>query len=213
MSSEKVARLLTHFDRPEPVKVRSRVVPFDHAQHVAPKVQPKPPAPAPSNEDEAYQRGKADGYASAAMEFEQKLADEQARLSAELAEERRSLLEETAAGIAGGLAEACARLEAGIAGVTARILEPFIAGEVQKQAVAAFVEHLSAIPSDVRRPLLRITGPVALLDVVRSKLAARSIAADLRVGSTAEVCVTVDDVVLETQIARWGEQLKLAAQS
>lgn len=212
MSSEKVARLLTHFDQPEPARLRSRVVPFDHAQHSAPRV-PAPKPPAVSNEDEAYQRGAADGYASAAAEFEQKLADEKARLSAELAEQRHNLLEEIAGGLASGLAEACAKLEAGIAGVTARVLEPFIAAEVQKQAVAAFVEHLASIPSDVRRPLLRITGPVALLELVRSKLAARTIAADLRVGATAEVSVIVDDVVLETQIARWGEQLKLAAQT
>ena len=33
MSSEKVARLLADFDRQEPQKARSRVVPFDHAQH------------------------------------------------------------------------------------------------------------------------------------------------------------------------------------
>ena len=43
MSTEQVARLLANFDRPEPSKGRSRVVPFDHALHSNPKVQPKPP--------------------------------------------------------------------------------------------------------------------------------------------------------------------------
>ncbi|MGO4711835.1 hypothetical protein [Bradyrhizobium sp. 2TAF24] len=208
MSSEKVARLLVNFDPPEPPKARSRVVPFDHAQHIAAKVQPKPEVA--SNEDEAYQRGKSEGYAAALAESEQKLADEKARLSAELAAERQSLIDEAAAAIARGLADASAQLETQIAGVTARILAPFIAGEAQKQAVAAFVEHLSSMVSDVRHPLLRITGPVALLDVVRSKLTARSIVADLRVGSSAEVSVIVDQVVLETQITRWAEHLKLA---
>ena len=45
MSAEKVARLLTDFDRPEPAKGRSRVVPFDHSLHSNPKAQPKPPPP------------------------------------------------------------------------------------------------------------------------------------------------------------------------
>jgi len=208
MSSEKVARLLVNFDPPEPPKVRSRVVPFDHAQHIAQSVQPKPQVV--SNEDEAYQRGKSEGHAAALAEFEEKLADEKARLSAELAAERQSLIDEAAATIARGLVDAGTQLEARIAGVTARVLEPFIASEVQKQAVAAFVEHLASLASDVRRPLLRVTGPVALLDVVRSKLLERSIPADLRVGATAEVSVIVDEVVIETQIKRWGEQLKFA---
>ena len=45
MSTEKVARLLTDFDRPEPSRGRSRVVPFDHALHSNTKPQPKPAAP------------------------------------------------------------------------------------------------------------------------------------------------------------------------
>jgi len=39
MSSEKVARLLADFDRPELQKGRSRVVPFDHVQHSSPRAQ------------------------------------------------------------------------------------------------------------------------------------------------------------------------------
>ena len=58
MSSEKVARLLTDFDRPDQQKGRSRVVPFDHTLHSNPKAQPKPPGSVGAPEDDAYQRGR-----------------------------------------------------------------------------------------------------------------------------------------------------------
>jgi len=168
MSSEKVARLLADFDRPELQKGRSRVVPFDHVQHSSPRAQqPRPPAPPP--EDDAFQRGRSEGYAAALAELEQKLADEKHRLSVQLSEERHNLLNGAAAKIASDIEEAGKQLEAKIAGVTARVLEPFISSAMQKQAVTSFVEQLASIASDGRRPALRITGPSDLLELVRSK--------------------------------------------
>ena len=122
----------------------------------AAKVQPKPVA---SPEDDAYQRGLSEGYATALAEYEQKLNDEKHRLGVRLGEERRDLLNETAAKIAGDIEEVGKQLEAKIAGVTARMLEPFISSAVQKQAVATFVDKLSSVISDSRRPGLQITGP------------------------------------------------------
>ena len=170
MSSEKVARLLADFDRPELQKGRSRVVPFDHVQHSSPRAQqPRPPAPPP--EDDAFQRGRSEGYAAALAELEQKLADEKHRLSVQLSEERHNLLNGAAAKIASDIEEAGKQLEAKIAGVTARVLEPFISNTMQKQAVTTFVEQLASIASDGRRPALRITGPSDLLELVRSNSA------------------------------------------
>ncbi|WP_456635921.1 hypothetical protein [Bradyrhizobium sp. USDA 10063] len=143
-------------------------------------------------------------------EFEQKLADEKHGLSMQLVEERHNLLNELAAKIASDIAEAGAQLEAKIAGVTARILEPFISNAVQKQAVATFVEQLASVASDVRRPALRVTCPAELVEALRSKLAIRAIAVELRAAPVAEVSVTVDQVFLETQIKLWAERLKFA---
>lgn len=208
MSAEKVARLLTDFDRPEPAKSRSRVVPFDHSLHSNPKAQPKPPPPVVAPEEEAYQRGLSEGYATARTEYEQKLNEETSRFDTRLGEERHDLLNETAARIASEIAEVGNQLEARIAGVTARILEPFITSAVQKQAVATFVEKLSSLTSDSRRPALRVTGPSELIELVRSKLGVRSIAVELRAEPVAEVSVVVDQVVLETQMKIWAERLK-----
>lgn len=205
MSTEQVARLLANFDRPEPSKARSRVVPFDQALHSNPKPQPKPAAPP---EDDAYQRGLSEGYATARAEYERKLDEEKDKFSARLGEERQDLLNETAATIANNIAEVGNQLEARIAGVTARILEPLISSVVQKQAVASFVEKLSSVTGDSRRPVLRITGPSELIELVRSKLGVRSIAVELRAEPVAEVSVIVDQIVLETQMKIWAERLK-----
>ena len=147
MSTEQVARLLADFDRQEPSKGRSRVVPFDHALHSNTKAQPpKPVAPPP--EDDAYQRGLSAGYATARTEYERKLNDEREKFETRLGEERSDLLNETAARIADNIEDVGKQLEARIAGVTARILEPLISSAVQRQAAASFVEKLSSITGD-----------------------------------------------------------------
>lgn len=219
MSAEKVARLLTDFDRPEFQKGSSRVVPFDHALHSSAKMQNKSdarseqrpePKPVVPPEEIAYQRGLSEGYAAAHAEYEQKLTEEKNRFSAELSEERHNLLDETATKIANELTELGKQLEANIAGVTARLLEPVISGIVQKQAVASFVEKLTSVASDSRRPVLRITGPAGLIHLVRSKLGAHSIAVEFRAEAVAEVSVIVDQVVLETQVKIWVDRLKFA---
>lgn len=209
MSTEQVARLLADFDRQEPSKGRSRVVPFDHALHSNTKAQPpKPVAPPP--EDDAYQRGLSAGYATARTEYERKLNDEREKFETRLGEERSDLLNETAARIVDNIEDVGKQLEARIAGVTARILEPLISSAVQRQAAASFVEKLSSITGDSRRPLLRITGPSELIELVRSKLGARLIAVELRAEPVAEVSVVVDQTVLETQVKIWAERLKFA---
>jgi hypothetical protein len=208
MSAEKIARLLTDFDRPEPPKGRGRVVPFDHGLHSSTKVQqPKPAAPP---EDDAYQRGMYEGYSAALAEYEQKLNDEKNKFSVELGEMRQNLLNETATKLASDIVEAGNQLEAKIAGVTARILEPLISSVVQKQAIATFVEKLSSLAADSRRPALRISGPSDLIELVRSKLGVRSIAVELRTELVTEVSVIVDQVVLESQVKVWADRLKFA---
>ncbi|ABD86670.1 hypothetical protein [Rhodopseudomonas palustris] len=207
MSADMVARLLANFDQPEPARGRSRVVPFDHALHSAPKT---PPRPAPPPVDDAYQRGVADGYAAAIAEYEQKLDAERSKFGAQLDDQRNALLDEVAGKITDEILELGRRFEVKIAGVTARILEPLIVGVVQKQAVASFVEKLSSVTSDNLRPALRITAPPELIELVRSKLGARAMSVELVAGALPEVSIIADQVVLETQVKVWADRLKFA---
>lgn len=207
MSTEKIARLLTDFDRREQQSGPSRVVPFDHTRHSATKAPPKPAA---HREDDPYQRGKVEGHAAALAEYEQKLVDERYRLNAQLTEERDRLLDETAGKIATGIAEIGNQLEAKIAQVVARVLEPLVVNVMQKQAIATFVEQLSSVTSDSRRPTLRISGPSDLLEAVRAKLGVRSISIEFRTTQAADISIIADQVVLETQIKLWAERLKYA---
>jgi hypothetical protein len=222
MSSEKVARLLADFDQPEAQRARGRIVPFDHALHFNPKShsaakpQPKPavpPAPALPPEDDAFERGRTEGYAAALAEYEQRLHAEKEAWNVQLDEERYGIRIETAARIAGDIEAVGNQLEAKIAAVVARILEPLISSAVQKQAVASFVEQLSTLASDIRRPVLRITGPSELLDIVRSKLGVRAISVELRVAPVTEVSMTLDQLVMESQVKLWTDRLRFAVQA
>lgn len=208
MSADKVARLLTDFDRPELPKARSRVVPFDHALHST--ARPAAPKPQAVPVDDGYQRGLAEGYANARAEFEQKLNDERNRFNAQIEDEQRGALSDAAAKIVSDIGEIGPQLQAKIADVTARVLEPFITNVVQRQAAASFVERLSSIITDTRRPAVRISGPSDLIEMVRSQIGAKSGSVELRVEAVPEVSIVVDQIVLETQVKIWADRLKLA---
>ncbi len=179
----------------------------------AAQIQPlmdKPPAPP---ENDGYERGLAEGYAVAKAEFDKKLEQEQQAFADKMAEERQKLLNETAAKLAADVTEAGNELQGKIAGVAARILEPMILNIAQRQAVNNFIDHLSSIATDVRRPVLRLTGPAELLELIRTKLGVRAIAIELRPGPEVEASITIDQVVLETQLQTWTDRLKMAIQS
>ncbi len=164
-------------------------------------------------EDDGYERGLAEGYAVAKAEFDKKIELEQQSFADRVAEERQKLLNETATKLAADVTEAGNELQSKIAGVTARILEPMILNVAQRQAVNNFIDHLSSISTDVRRPVLRLTGPAELLELIRTKLGVRAIAIELRPGPEVEASITIDQVVLETQLQAWTDRLKMAIQS
>lgn len=164
-------------------------------------------------EDDGVERSRAEGYSIARAEFEHRLEREKLAFAERAAEERQKLLNETAAKLAADITEVGNELQAKIAGVTARILEPMIFNAAQKQAVTNFIDHLSSIATDVRRPVLRLTGPAELLDLIRTKLGVRAIAIELRPGPEVEASITIDQVVVETQLQAWADRLKMAIQN
>jgi hypothetical protein len=172
--------------------------------------QPKQPVVA---EDNGYERGLAEGYNAAKAEFELKLEREKQAFAEQAADDRQKLLNETAAKLAADVTQVGNELQNKIAGVTARILEPMIFNAAQKQAVTNFIDHLSSIATDVRRPVLRLTGPAELLDLIRTKLGVRAIAIELRPGPEVEASITIDQVVVETQLQAWTDRLKMAIQN
>jgi len=180
------------------------------AAQLQPIVEKQPPI---VPEDNGYERGLAEGYAVAKVEFDKKLELEQQAFADRIAEERQKLLNETATKLAADVTEAGNELQSKIAGVTARILEPMILNVAQRQAVNNFIDHLSSIATDVRRPVLRLTGPAELLDLIRTKLGVRAIAIELRPGPEVEASITIDQVVLETQLQAWTDRLKMAIQN
>lgn len=177
--------------------------------HMQPLLDRQPAVP----DEDGYERGLAEGYAVAKAEFEKKLEQEKQSLADQIVEERQKLLNETATKLAADVTEAGNELQSKIAGVAARILEPMILNVAQRQAVNNFIDHLSSIATDVRRPVLRLTGPADLLELIRTKLGVRAIAIELRPGPEVEASITIDQVVLETQLQAWTDRLKMAIQS
>jgi len=203
MSARTIGHLLTEFDPNGRVKAHDRIVPFERKlQSVAAQAEE-----VARKTIEAYQRGTSDGHAGALTEYENKLAEEKVRYTVKLAQERERWSKEQSSIIAQGVSDACRELEANIASVVARILEPFLAGAIRREAIAALVDHLSVLASDPSRPVLRISGPGDLLDAIQKKVGTPYAAVEYCVADTAEVRVLADQTVIETQMRSWRDRL------
>jgi hypothetical protein len=179
--------------------------PQPHPQLPQPAPAPRAEAPPPNLLDDAYRRG----YAAGVAEGEAKLAEERVRSAIRLGEERDKWSDQQALAIVNGFTAACRELETNIAGSVARILQPFLTEAVRDKAVAALVEQITALTSNAPMPVLRISGPGDLVDLVRAQLdASRRTGIEYEVADTTEIRVVADQTVIETQISAWIERLK-----
>lgn len=204
-----IGHLLTQFDSNGRERFAERT---KAAEKAPPKVKldvgPAAPAePSVNLLDEAYRRGYAAGLANG----ESKLAEERVRSAVRLGEERAKWSDQQALAIVAGVTEASRELEANVAGTLARILQPFLADEIREKAIAALVEHISALTSDPSRPAFRMTGPSDLLDAVKGKLATvQTVGIVYETADVAEVRLVADQTVIETQMRVWMGRLKQA---
>lgn len=160
--------------------------------------------------DEAFARGVDDGRAAAETEFEASLEAQRAEFAAQLASER----EEWAAGIGAELANrlvaAVKEFEVRVADTAARILKPFLAVEVHRQAIAelqASLDVLMATDADVS---LSISGPADILDALRQHLAGKTAAVTYTPGDDCDVRIVAGQAVLETCLKNWMAKLEEA---
>lgn len=183
-----------------------------------PQAQPQPQQQAEEARriiEEAYERGKKDGRAAAEAQFEERLAEEKARLAVQLGLDRYRWTAEQGKVMADRIATTVRELEDGISETLARILLPFLEGAVREKALAAFAAQLSALIADGSRPILQISGPADLLDVLKERLAAvpaaiEYVPAEAPGGDPAravEVRVMAGQTVIETQMRAWAERL------
>jgi hypothetical protein len=129
-----------------------------------------------------------------------------------LLEERERQFAETTGGVLlGQLSDGLARIESVLGGHVARVLARFLDHAVRERALAELSETVAALMVGGGAVQAKIVGPEPLVSRLRELLdAAATASIECAVGAKPEVTVTIDDTIIETQIAAWMERVRTA---
>lgn len=181
---------------------------------VAPLARNKTPineaAEAAARLDEAFARGVDAGRSAADAEFEARLAEHHAESEARLAAEREQWVTVTGEDLANRLQTAVQEFEMRVAETTARVLKPFLAAEIHRQAIAELQANLGALLTTDAGANLSISGPADVLENLRQHLADRAINATFTPADTCDVRIVAGAATLETQLKSWMARLEEA---
>jgi hypothetical protein len=156
---------------------------------------------------EAEARGRRDGAEAARIALEKARAEDQADFDFRLADQKQQWVDETAGAIALQIDTGIAALEASVSGHVARVLARFLDGAVQQRALAEVSQILAAMTTTAPVGRIRIAGPEMLLARLREQPLKCAVAIEYVPSDKADVSVTIDDTIIETQLTAWGERI------
>ncbi|MFE1600199.1 hypothetical protein [Methylobacterium sp. ID0610] len=160
---------------------------------------------------EAEERGRRLGRAQAAAEtaqaLEAALAEAQAIADEQMRESRRDWAEREAGVLAEGVAAALRDLEARLTDRVAHLLGPVIGEALRAQAVASLREAIARLLADGANPAIRVSGPSDLLTALAASLGPLADGIAFTPAGTADVTVSAQDTVIETQLSAWSRLL------
>jgi len=153
--------------------------------------------------DAAFQEGLAKGKAAAEAELAQKLAEQKAAHERELASARQAWAGQEADKLAAQLAAGLAGIEARLAETAAHLLEPFLAAQLRRRAVADLADALNVLL--VRDPAVAVSvsGAPDLIDALRARLAGKLDHVTFQPGASSELRVAAGQTLIETRLAAW----------
>jgi hypothetical protein len=172
---------------------------------------PRPPAVDTAQlSEQAFARGVENGKALARLMFDSQLAEEVAKLQAELASERDRWMHDEAVKFGNAMQAALGAIEQNIASATARILQPFLSKTLQTQAVAELQEMLQALLNKGSELRVDIFGPPDLVRALVAGLQCKDAVVTSHEGSQCDLRVELGQTVLETRLAAWFGKIEEA---
>lgn len=157
--------------------------------------------------DEAFARGIDDGRAAAESEFETKLEEQRAEFTAQLAAERQEWAAGTGEELANRLLAAVQEFESRVAETTARILKPFLAVELRRQAIAELQSSLDMLMATDSGVSLSISGPADVLEALRGQLSGKTATVTYTPSDDCDVRIVAGPAMLETRLKGWMAKL------
>lgn len=162
--------------------------------------------------DEAFARGIDDGRAAAESEFETKLEEQRAEFAAQLVAERQEWAAGTGEELANRLLAAVQEFESRVAETTARILKPFLAAELRRQAIEELQSSLDMLMATDSGVSLSISGPADVLEALRGQLSGKTATVTYTPSDDCDVRIVAGPAVLETRLKGWMAKLDEAIQ-
>lgn len=201
-----IAQYLNQFGKANPARIDS---PQLESVLLKPRILPAPAPPVniDAQLEEAKELGRQEGLAAAREEFEASLALERKDRDDREVARRLAWQANEYARFAEKIEHAMAAIEGKLAQGVARILKPILIEERAKQVTDALSENLSKILSRDAPALLKITGPEALLSVLRDKMSAHAVAVEYIPSAGADVTVEANQTIIQSQLQAWIDHI------
>ncbi len=159
---------------------------------------------------EAEARGRLQGLAEARQEAETARLQAAEAAEARLAEARRHWSEAEAAALADGFSAALRALDAALSDRIARLLVPVLTDALRRRAVAELSGALARLLAEPQAANVRVSGPEDLLAALAARLGPLAAAVSFTPAETAEVQVSADQTVIDTQLGAWARLIAAA---
>jgi hypothetical protein len=157
---------------------------------------------------EALERGKLEGLAAGRAEAAASLALERADWDEQENERRAAWQANEYARFAERIDRAMTAVEDNLAATVARILKPFLIEERVKRITESLSESLSMILSKDAPAVLKITGPEALLGVLRDKMSSHAVAVEYVAAEGLDVTVEANQTIIKSQLQAWIDHIE-----
>ncbi len=166
------------------------------------------PAPQPAEERQATEDAVvAQALAEAEAAFEASRAADLAAFERRLSEREAEILATVGDTLAAQVTEGLAAIEERVGRQVGNALLRFLDHAVRERAVGELIEAVSALVAGGSATRVRIAGPAALTARVEAAVAPTGVPVERAESDAADVSVTIDDTVVETNIATWMDRL------
>ncbi len=166
------------------------------------------PAPTPEDDRQATENAAvAAALAAAEAEFDAARAADRAEFERHLAEREADIHAMIGETLADRMSEGLAAIEERIGRAVATALLRFLDNAVHERALGELAEAVSALIAGGTATRIRIAGPAALVERVEAAIAPTGVPIERAEGDAADVSVTIDETVVETNIAAWMDRL------
>ncbi|MBX9592190.1 MAG: hypothetical protein K2X43_23095 [Hyphomonadaceae bacterium] len=160
--------------------------------------------------DEAFANGVESGRTATEAEFEVKLEEQRAEFETRLATERQEWAASTGEELANQVLAAVQEFEGRVAETTARILKPFVAAQLHRQAMAELQASLDVLMTADPGVSLSISGPADVLEALQAHLSGKTTAVTYTASDDCDVRILAGPATLETCLKGWMAKLEEA---